>query len=249
MLHTFLISVPYVVIEWSMCDLVSSPQHIYNSLFSPFLQKQKEIAKQKSRNTRFSGQALQALRFVWEVFWGWKTSPAAHLLWTKGPSCIHTLHCKNRSKGALYNHRALSVGASLNLSDASSFPASFRCSLRVVDSGNPGHLVVNNFMKNWQLGERREFSQSLSWLLSSVVRASNRQSDDLCLIPGRAECVFHLNQLSVLLSLSEKERIWFLFDWQLLFSFRHRLSGHHVSKCPEFASIWLHLPGRPTGHR
>ena len=74
--------------------------------FPLFFKNKKEIDKENPRNTRFSGQALQALRLVWEVFWGWKTSSATRLLGTKGLSCIHTLHCRNRSKGALYPHRA-----------------------------------------------------------------------------------------------------------------------------------------------
>ena len=81
----------------------------------------------------------------------------------------------------------------------------FRWSLRVWRFKHSGHLVVK---QNWQFDERQKIcTQFLSWLRSSVVRASDRQSEDPSSIPGGAAlCLFHLIQLSVHICRIEKER-------------------------------------------
>ena len=82
-----------------------------------------------------------------------------------------------------------------------------RCVL--VDSGNPGHLVVEKELTAWW--KSKIHTQFPLWLRSSVVRAYDKNSQD----PGfdsRRGCAvfFRLIRLSVLLSLSElkEKRIW-----------------------------------------
>ena len=74
-------------------------------------------------------------------------------------------------------------------------------------------LPVGLVKKNWQFGERhcerhKTRTQLLSWLRSSVVRASDRQSEDPGSIPGGLRCVFffHLIQLSVHICRIEKKK-------------------------------------------
>ena len=80
-------------------------------------------------------------------------------------------------------------------------------SLRVWRLKHSGHLVVKPDT-DWQFGERQKIrTQFLSWLRSSVVRASDRQSEDPSSIPGGAAlCFFRLIQLSVHICRIEKER-------------------------------------------
>ena len=75
----------------------------------------------------------------------------------------------------------------------------------LVDSGNPGHLVVERELTaSWKARIRTQF---LSWLWSSVVRASDSLSEDP--FESRQGCAvfFRLIQLTILLSLSETVRL------------------------------------------
>ena len=83
---------------------------------------------------------------------------------------------------------------------------SFRWSLRVCRLEHAGHLETK---KNRQLGEKQKKirTQFLSWLRSSVVRVSDRISEDPGSTPnGAALCSFRLIQLSVHICRKEKKR-------------------------------------------
>ena len=58
----------------------------------------------------------------------------------------------------------------------------------LVDSGNPGHLVVK---KNWQFGESREFTRSSRCgFVAQWLERATRIGKTLGSIPGGLRCVF-----------------------------------------------------------
>ena len=76
------------------------------------------------------------------------------------------------------------------------------------DSGDPGHFVV---IKNWLLGERREFVRSScrGFVAQWLERLGTNRKDPEFDPSSRLRCVFCLHHLSVLLPLSvECERTW-----------------------------------------